>query len=34
MSEEEYKATLEAIRNKQQGKPETGPELNIFSQVS
>ncbi|NIY85410.1 hypothetical protein [Vibrio hepatarius] len=34
MSEEEYKATLEAIRNKQQGKPETGPELDIFAQVS
>ncbi len=34
MSEEEYKATLEAIRNKQQGTPEPGPELNIFSQVS
>ncbi len=33
MSEEEYKATLEAIRNKQQGKPETGPELDIFSEA-
>ncbi len=34
MSEEEYKATLEAIRNKQQGKPETGPELDIFAEIS
>lgn len=33
MSEEEYNATLESIRNKQQGQPETGPELNIFSEA-
>lgn len=33
MSEEEYKASLDAIRQRQQGKPETGPELNIFSQA-
>ncbi|NOI16576.1 hypothetical protein F0252_21605 [Vibrio hepatarius] len=34
MSEEEYKATLETIRNKQQGKPETGPELDIFAEIN
>ena len=34
MSEEEYKATLEAIRNKQQGKLETGPELDIFAEIN
>jgi len=33
MSEEEYKASLEAIRQRQQGQPETGPELNIFSEA-
>lgn len=33
MSEEEYKASLEAIRQRQQGKPETGPELNIFAEA-
>ena len=31
MSEEEYKTSLEVIRQRQQGKPETGPELNIFA---
>lgn len=33
MSEEEYKASLDAIRQRQQGKPETGPELNIFAEA-
>ncbi|MGY5614899.1 hypothetical protein [Vibrio brasiliensis] len=34
MSEAEYKTTLDAIRQRQQGKPETGPELNIFSEIN